>query len=487
MIDPGASTSRPGARRALTATHGAPPRDTDRGAHGRAGLRRRRRRAAPRGCRGSDATWEPAGLRRCSTRHLPRADGAGRGGELRRVPATGSAASRDPVSFPTRSPPSSPRAAGGLRRPDRPRLPDGAARRWPVAPRARSTGQCRRAIGGRRSSSGRATRAPGEIACACRSASQPHRGSDAGDRLPPGSPAARGACRSEPCSGSAGGRRRASHRFVDATAGSKDGRRGRVRTAVASDTPVPVASDAVETRRGRPTSDGRRRSRAEALRRAWAFGRAIPAGWRGVLGSTPDSGGRRPILESRSTASLEGTRPRPSLGAVRQAGVDRWSAIVPDDFFDPVWVPATRPGRRRGARRLPGTRAWRSVVVPDLYSPAPLAPGASRSARRPRWPVRSSRPCAEDAADRHRPQPSRELTGLASDPAPPRPRSDRARCRRSWSSSRNARSCDRAARRPAPASVTARSWPGAARFDSAFAAAYHPWLRIPGRTTSARP
>lgn len=54
-------------------------------------------------------------------------------------------------------------------------------------------------------------------------------------------------------------------------------------------------------------------------------------------------------------------------------GEDRYAAITPDDFFDYKWVPGDdEPGE--GVHALTQVSDLSLLVVPDLYSPAPLAP-----------------------------------------------------------------------------------------------------------------
>ena len=50
---------------------------------------------------------------------------------------------------------------------------------------------------------------------------------------------------------------------------------------------------------------------------------------------------------------------------------DDYGAIVPDDFFDPDWVPGDE-GPASGVHALVGIADVSSVVTPDLYEPAPL-------------------------------------------------------------------------------------------------------------------
>jgi hypothetical protein len=52
-------------------------------------------------------------------------------------------------------------------------------------------------------------------------------------------------------------------------------------------------------------------------------------------------------------------------------GVDAYGDLVPDDFFDPQWVPGDE-GPASGVHALVGLTEVSSLVTPDLYEPAPL-------------------------------------------------------------------------------------------------------------------
>ncbi|HEV2734544.1 MAG TPA: phage tail sheath C-terminal domain-containing protein, partial [Longimicrobiaceae bacterium] len=54
-------------------------------------------------------------------------------------------------------------------------------------------------------------------------------------------------------------------------------------------------------------------------------------------------------------------------------GRDRYAELVPDDFFDPEWTPGDEQPRS-GIHSLVELEELSVVVVPDLYSPGPLVP-----------------------------------------------------------------------------------------------------------------
>ena len=65
-------------------------------------------------------------------------------------------------------------------------------------------------------------------------------------------------------------------------------------------------------------------------------------------------------------AALPTIQPEPFSG-----GLDRWQCVVPEDFWDPAWVPGEeRPGA--GVHCLADVDDVGLLVAPDLYDPAPL-------------------------------------------------------------------------------------------------------------------
>ncbi len=93
---------------------------------------------------------------------------------------------------------------------------------------------------------------------------------------------------------------------------------------------------------------------------------------------------------------------------------DRWQHIVPDDFFDPRWVPGDEePGR--GVHALVDLDDLSMLVVPDLYSPGELVPREDiRDPASLAGPVFSTCLPAEPRGEQEPPAPG--LDGLRLDP-----------------------------------------------------------------------
>lgn len=169
--------------------------------------------------------------------------------------------------------------------------------------------------------------------------------------------------------------------------------------------------------------------------------------------------------------------PAPPAGQF-SGGEDRWAEVVPADFFDPRWTPGDEE-RRSGLHALAEVEEVSVVVVPDLYSPFPL-PAAERV----------EAPLTHAGAD----------FALCLEPAAPPPASDGLEPGLAGLRLDPATELDAIALLQAEAVALAETlgrWavlldvpPGLdpravlawrARFDSPWAAAYHPWL------LSARP
>jgi len=160
-------------------------------------------------------------------------------------------------------------------------------------------------------------------------------------------------------------------------------------------------------------------------------------------------------------------------------GVDRWADIVPEDFFDPEWeMGSDEPGD--GVYAIVLLEDVASLAVPDLYEPGPLVP-----IDRP--PVETSlaggtfAPCVElpppdpDGDGTVSPP---ELTGLLRDPRDPADLEEITGLQE-----RLAVLADRLARfivlLDVPPGIGHRQvlrW--RPRFNTSWAAAYHPWLLV---------
>ena len=85
------------------------------------------------------------------------------------------------------------------------------------------------------------------------------------------------------------------------------------------------------------------------------------AGWAGGAVAVVD-----PLL---APVVLVGEQDAPHM----TGGVDRWQHVLPEDFWDPGWVPGDEvPGA--GVHCLAENDEIGLLVVPDLYEPVPLAP-----------------------------------------------------------------------------------------------------------------
>jgi hypothetical protein len=157
-------------------------------------------------------------------------------------------------------------------------------------------------------------------------------------------------------------------------------------------------------------------------------------------------------------------------------GADRHADIVPDDFFDPGWVPGDeRPAG--GVYAVIEEEEIALLVVPDLYEWSPLAPAEPVGDPGPTAGPTFA-PCLPPGPRATATPVARGLDGLALDPRLP---ADLERI-----GALQARLVDLAERLRAfivlldvPPGLPPRqilAW--RARFASAFAAAYHPWLQV---------
>jgi hypothetical protein len=175
-----------------------------------------------------------------------------------------------------------------------------------------------------------------------------------------------------------------------------------------------------------------------------------------------------------------GFEPDPALtplssGAPCPAGVDRWHLVTEDDVLGDAR--AVDPDATNGVGALASAPEAATVVVPDLYAPAvpvtdaPAASPAGDPAFRPcvpRPPTPGLRPAPPDA-----------LAGLLLDPADPDGLA--AVVARQARLVAAAQQLELVALLDVPPGLRApqvQRWRAA--FDSSYAAAYHPWLRVPG-------
>lgn len=153
---------------------------------------------------------------------------------------------------------------------------------------------------------------------------------------------------------------------------------------------------------------------------------------------------------------------------------DRYAEIVPDDFFDDQWVLGDEaPGC--GVHALTELDDLALVAVPDLYSPGPIAPAESIvSATTYAGPAFAE--CVKAAPAREQGEPAEEMTGLRLDPATDLDAiallqqriTDLADLLESFVVLLDV----------PPGLSQKRMLYWRAKFDSAYAAAYHPWLNV---------
>ncbi len=163
-------------------------------------------------------------------------------------------------------------------------------------------------------------------------------------------------------------------------------------------------------------------------------------------------------------------------------GEDRYVELMPEDFFDSKWTLGDdEPGD--GVHALAQLSDLSLVVAPDLYSPAPLAPLEDIIA-----PVSLAGPdfdrCFDLPSRPEQARPQFDLEGLRLDPKLP---GDRERIIGLQQQLVDFASVLRSfiVLLDVPPGLNQRqilNW--RANFDSAFAAAYHPWLQISRRDDS---
>lgn len=169
----------------------------------------------------------------------------------------------------------------------------------------------------------------------------------------------------------------------------------------------------------------------------------------------------------------------PPPAEVFSGAVDRYPDIVPDDFFDPIWTLGDEePGD--GVYALTQLSDLSLLVVPDLYSPAPLADSEDVTS-----PVSLAGPdfqlCIDPLPVESQAEPKLDLDGLRLDPTLPgdldqiilkqKKLEELAEGLRSFVVLLDVP--------PGLHQQQILKWRG--RFDSAFLAAYHPWLRVSRR------
>jgi hypothetical protein len=157
-----------------------------------------------------------------------------------------------------------------------------------------------------------------------------------------------------------------------------------------------------------------------------------------------------------------------------EGGLDRYRHIVEQDFFDLLWTPAEEYSWR-GIHSLADVSELGLLVVADLYAPRPLGEQAAVDDPGPLGGP-SFAPCVTPATPREAPPAPDDLDGLRLDP-----RADLEQV-----VSRQLRVVEMADQLRTlsvlldvpPTLDQGRILKWRAAFDSAYAAAYHPWLRV---------
>lgn len=180
------------------------------------------------------------------------------------------------------------------------------------------------------------------------------------------------------------------------------------------------------------------------------------------------------VVAGPTQVATEPTLPR--LSAVPASeGADRWDLVVPADTFGDILVGGE--AGTRGLDALLGAPEVATIVVPDLYSPVDLGP--SEPVEEPATtagPV--FRPCRARPAQRHPPPISPALTGLHLDPTDAADLETIVLLQQQVVQVAERLRCVALLDVP-PGLRHAAVLRWRARFDSSFASAYHPWVRVP--------
>jgi Bacteriophage tail sheath protein len=172
----------------------------------------------------------------------------------------------------------------------------------------------------------------------------------------------------------------------------------------------------------------------------------------------------------------------PSFGtAAFTQGANRYADIIPEDFFDPDWVLGDDdPGC--GIHSLVHLRDLSLVVAPDLYSPGPLAP-VERITDPQTFAGPAFAECVSPPPSPAQGPPLEDLTGLRLDPV--QDLDTIAALQRRITDLADGLESFIALLDVPPGLSQQRTLYWRARFDSAYAAAYHPWLDV-ARTDDRR-
>ncbi len=168
-----------------------------------------------------------------------------------------------------------------------------------------------------------------------------------------------------------------------------------------------------------------------------------------------------------------------------RGGRDRFAEIVPDDCFDVRYVPGDDEPRD-GIHSLAGLEEVALCALPDLYHPRP-APVTSNVIAAPTLAGPEFAPCVAAAPPAMQASPPEGLDGLLLDPSLPADFEAIVGLQRRVVTLAEERRAFIALLDVPPGLRPRRLLDWRARFDTSFAAAYHPWLKQGQRAASARP
>lgn len=216
-------------------------------------------------------------------------------------------------------------------------------------------------------------------------------------------------------------------------------------------------------------------------RRESFTGLGLRPGHRRWLGDVMNAGSRL-VEVPADQAAVAPTDP--TLAAVRSQvavpGADRWDLVTPEDVFGRL-LDGDEAGTD-GLDALLGVPEVAAVVVPDLYSPEPVAPSEPVDVGGV-FAGPEFAPCIDVPPAVHPAPPAAGLTGLRIDPLDPAGLEQVVALQQRVVAVAERLRC--VALLDVPPGLRRRDalrW--RARFDSSFAAAYHPWARVPSGTAT---
>jgi hypothetical protein len=176
-----------------------------------------------------------------------------------------------------------------------------------------------------------------------------------------------------------------------------------------------------------------------------------------------------------------------TLAPVRTAafagGEDRYADVVPDDHFDPTWVEGDEcPGR--GVHAFMDLSDLSLLAVPDLYSPIAI-PDVELVVDIPGFAGPEFAPCVDPGPPAPQAPPLPALTGLALDPELPGDREAIIALQQRLVDIADQRASFVVLLDVPPRLHHRQILDWRARFGSAYAAAYHPWLEVARRDDRA--